>query len=287
MGQAWSKDRLAPMLRDTPALRGKVAEARSRDGENTVLHKKFAGGHITVAAANAPSGLASLPIRFVLLDEVDRYPASAGLEGDPVGLAVKRTATLWNRKILTVSSPTVSGASRIEIDWEHSDQRHFWVPCPDCGEHQTLKWQQIVWDDGKPQDAVYKCEHCGLKIPQYRKQWMLARCEWRAEFPGEGRPAGFHLNELYSPWRNWGDTAVDFLAAKKSPETLRTWVNTALGETWAEAGEAPDWQRLYDRRENYAIGTVLRGVFFLTAGADVQKDRIEYIVLDGNTSSLA
>ena len=107
MAETFSKDRLAPMLRDTPALKGKVKDARSRDSGNTILHKTFPGGHITMVGANSAAGLASRPIKIVLMDEVDRYPASAGTEGDPIKLAEKRTTTFWNRKnCLLYTSPS-------------------------------------------------------------------------------------------------------------------------------------------------------------------------------------
>jgi phage terminase large subunit GpA-like protein len=133
--EAFSKDRLAPMLRDCATLRGKVADARSRDSNNTILHKKFTGGSITMSAASSPAGLAMRSIRYCLLDEVDRYPASAGTEGDPVNLAITRTANFWNRKIVLCSTPTVKGASRIEAAWLESNQQMYWVPCPHCGTH--------------------------------------------------------------------------------------------------------------------------------------------------------
>lgn len=274
MGKSWSKDRLMPMLRDSPVLAGRVAPSRSRDSENTILHKQFLGGHVTVTGANAPSGLAARPIRYVLADEIDRYPASAGTEGDPISLAIRRTNNFWNKKIVMVSTPTTADRSRIDAEWRRSDQREFFVPCPDCGEMQTLKWARVKWDAGEPENAWYECEECGAVIPTYRKMWMLSRGEWRKGDP-ESKVAGFHLNELYSPWRSFGQTATDFLAAKGAPETLRTWINTALGETWEERGEAPDWQLIYQRREEYRPGIVPKGGFVLTAGADVQDDRIE------------
>jgi phage terminase large subunit GpA-like protein len=179
-GEAWSKDRLAPMLRDTPCLQGKVADVRSRDSNNRILHKRFPGGSITIAGANSPAGLAMRPIRYVLLDEVDRYPASAGTEGDPVSLAVKRSSTWWNRKIFLASSPTAKGASRIEAWWLRSNQSSFWLPCPECGAYQVLMWEQLEWPEGQPDLAQYRCEHCQALIPPHRKPWMLARGEWRA-----------------------------------------------------------------------------------------------------------
>ena len=128
--EAWSKDRFSPMARDTPCLAGKISDPKSRDGSNKILHKRFPGGHLTIVGANAPSGLASRPIRILLCDEVDRYPFSAGAEGDPVNLAKKRTVTFWNRKIVLVSTPTIRGLSRIETAYAESDQRQYWVPCP-------------------------------------------------------------------------------------------------------------------------------------------------------------
>ena len=128
--EAWSKDRFSPMARDTPCLTGKISDPKSRDGSNKILHKRFPGGHLTIVGANAPSGLASRPIRILLCDEVDRYPFSAGAEGDPVNLAKKRTVTFWNRKIVLVSTPTIRGLSRIETAYAESDQRQYWVPCP-------------------------------------------------------------------------------------------------------------------------------------------------------------
>ena len=158
--ETWSKDRFSPMARDTPCLAGKIADPKSRDGTNKILHKRFPGGHLTIVGANAPSGLASRPIRILLCDEVDRYPFSAGAEGDPVNLAKKRTVTFWNRKIVLVSTPTIRGASRIETAYEESDQRQFRVPCPDCGTEQVLTWGQVRWDkapDGshQPETARY------------------------------------------------------------------------------------------------------------------------------------
>lgn len=274
-GEAWSKDRLAPMLRDTPCLKGKVADVRSRDSNNRVLHKRFQGGSITIAGANSPAGLAMRPIRYVLLDEVDRYPPSAGTEGDPVSLAIKRSTTWWNRKILLVSTPTVKGASRIESWWLRSNQSSFWVPCPECGEHQVLVFPCIEWPDGHPEDAKYRCTHCAFLIPPHCKPWMLARGEWRSANP-KSKIAGFWINQLYSPWKEWPDTVVEFLEAKSGgPETLRAFINTALGELWDDEAETSvDIATLFARCE--AFGPRLpEGVCALTAGVDLQLDRAE------------
>ena len=159
MGDAWSKDRLAPMLRDTPALRGKVADPKARASGNTKRHKSFVGGHITIAGANSPASLASRPIRIVMADEVDRYPPSAGTEGDPVSLARERTTTFWNRKLVLTSTPTVKGKSRIEKAFAELDRRRYWVPCPGCGEKQTLRWSQVRWEQEEgAESAYYLCD---------------------------------------------------------------------------------------------------------------------------------
>lgn len=274
-GESWSKDRLAPMLRNTPCLRGKVADVRTRDSNNQIRHKQFPGGSITIAGANSPAGLAMRPIRYVLLDEVDRYPASAGTEGDPVSLATKRSATWWNRKILLVSTPTVKGVSRIETWWLRSNQSSYWVPCPECGQYQILSWGHVEWPEDQPEQAQYRCEHCGRLIPSHRKSWMLTRGEWRAANP-RSRIAGFWINQLYSPWKEWPDTAAEFLEAKHGgPETLRAFINTALGELWDDEAETSvGVATLLNRRE--VCGPRLpEGVCVLTAGVDIQFDRIE------------
>ena len=236
MAEAWSKDRLAPMVRDTPALAERIADPRSRDSGNTLLHKKFAGGHLTVAGANSPAGLASRPIRIVLFDEVDRYPASAGTEGDPISLGKKRAATFWNRKVLAGSTPTIKGSSRIESGFESGDQRFYHVPCVHCGELQRLVWSQVRWPDGQPELAVYACVACGAELTDADKPKMLRAGQWVASRESRGI-ASFHISELYSPWSTWADMAVAFVQAKKLPETLQTWINTSLGETFEERGD--------------------------------------------------
>ena len=273
MAQTWSKDRLAPMLRDTPALRGTVKNAQSRNSGNTLLHKTFPGGHITMAGANAPASLASRPIRIILCDEVDRYPPSAGTEGDPVSLARKRTNTFWNRKVILTSTPTIKGASRIEQEFLLSDQRYYHVPCPHCGEKQTLKWSGIVFDKEDLDSTHYACVN-GCVIDESQKQRMLQEGEWIASAPFAGR-AGFHLSELYSPWRKWKEVARDFLEMKGNPDTLKTWTNTSLGETWEEKGEEVDHSGLLNRIESYDASALPEDILLITASVDVQGDRLE------------
>ncbi|WP_075858050.1 phage terminase large subunit family protein [Carboxydothermus pertinax] len=271
MAQSFSKDRLAPMLRDSPALQGKVADARSRDSGNTVLHKTFPGGHITIVGANSPSSLASRPIRILLADEVDRFPASAGTEGDPLTLAEKRTTTFWNRKKVYVSTPTIKGVSRIEAAFLGSSQEEWCLPCPTCGEYQPLTWAQIRFED-----ATMECIKCGARHGEF--EWKAGQGKWIAK-EHNPRIRGFHLNELASPWKRWTKIIEEFLEAKRGgPEQLKAWVNTTLGETWEEEGEGVETHDLMKRRETYDC-EVPEGVLLLTAGVDVQDDRLEVEVV--------
>lgn len=285
MAEAFSKDRLAPMIRDTPCLKHRIADPRSRDSGNSILHKRFNGGHLTMVGSNSPSALASRPIRIVLCDEVDRYPASAGTEGDPVNLAIKRTATFWNRRIVLTSTPTVKGLSRIEQAYLISDQRRYYVPCPHCQHYHHLQWANVHFDPAHPQNAAMACPECGGLIEEKHKGALLEKGEWRAENPGVKGIAGFHINELYSPWRRWADVVTDFLAAKGQPETLKTWVNTSLGETWEEQSEKSDPASLLSRRENYTRDRLPAGILYLTAGVDCQDDRLELEVVGWRQTS--
>jgi len=273
MAQAFSKDRLAPMLRDTPALKGSVKDPRSRDANNTTTHKVFTGGHISLVGSNSAAGLASRPIRVVLCDEVDRYPPSAGSEGSPILLARKRSATFHNRKMVMVSTPTNKGASMIESQYEESDKRQYFVPCEDCGTVQTLKWSNVKWDKDKPETAYYACDSCGSVWDDAKRNRSVRKGEWvaTADFTGV---AGFHINGLYSPWTTLADAVRDFLIAKKAPDTLRVFVNTFLAETWEDQGETVGDIRFDDREEEFGAN-IPDDIVVITAGIDVQDDRLE------------
>ena len=277
MAKRNSKQRIDPLIEESDVLRKLVRDPRSRDSGNTILAKEFTGGVLVMTGANSAVGLRSMAARYLFLDEVDGYPGDVDGEGDPVNLALARARTFARRKVFLVSTPKITGLSRIETAFEESDQRHYWLPCPACGEFQTLKFARVKWPKGRPEEAVYLCEHCSARIENHQKHSMLARGEWRPSAPGDGRTAGFHLSSLYSPvgWFSWADAARMFEEAQKNPALLQVFINTVLGETWAQQGEAPDWQRLYDRRETYKLGAVPAGALFLTAGTDIQKDRIE------------
>ena len=280
--KALSKDRVAPLFRHSPALRGKLAAVKSRDSNNTAMHKVFANGsgHITFTGAISPSGLAMRPIRYLLLDEMDRYPTSAGSEGDPVSLAMQRTGEFeHNKKVIMCSTPTVDGESRIQAAWNASDQREYFVPCPMCNHFQILVFSDgtdggLVWPEGEPEKAAYCCEECRELIPHNQKSWMVERGEYRPQNPGSPIP-GFRVSQLISPKRSWGTIAAEFLVANESRETLKAFLNTVLAELWTERGSAPDWEKVYLRREDYELGIVPAKGSLLVAGVDVQDDRLE------------
>jgi phage terminase large subunit GpA-like protein len=274
-----SQQRIEPLIEECPELRELILPARSRDSGNTVLAKRFAGGQLVLTGANSAVGLRSMPARWLFLDEVDAYEGDVEGEGDPIALAEARTRTFGHRaKVFLVSTPTIKGLSRIEREYEASDQRRYFVPCPHCSHMQWLKFERLRWAKGRPETAEYVCEACECGIAEHHKTAMLAAGEWRATaVPANPHVIGFHLSGLYSPvgWLSWATIAREWEAAQGNDAALKAAKNTLLGETWQERGEAPDWQRLYERREDWRIGTVPSRSLFLTAGVDVQRDRIE------------
>ena len=280
---SFSKERIAPMIRDVPAVAAKVEESRGRDSGNTILQKRFRGGQVSLTGAVSPRGLRRRSVRYLMLDEVDGYDPTS--EGDPLALAIMRTVTFWNRKIAMCSTPTDQGRSRITKHYDESDQRKYFVPCPFCGFEQPLIWERVKWGiiEGEiiePRDAHYECASCKILIPHYHKIDMIQRGRWIAQNP-DGRYPGFHISRLYAPDWSWGRIVTEeFLPKKDDPQGLKAFINTILAETWKAPGEnAPDWEKLSSRREEYRLGEVPPGVLFLTAATDVQKSWIEgYVV---------
>ena len=282
MGQTLSKDRISPMLRDTPRLKGLV-DVKSRFAGNTVMKKNFIGGHITIVGANSPSSLASRPIKVLLADEIDRYPKSAGTEGDPLNLAKKRQTTFWDCKTVMVSTPTIKGDSRIEDAFNLSTQEEWNIPCPECGAYQPLVWENVKFDPDNLEKGIdYVCRECGCVANEYRWKAQEIKGKYVAANPGAAT-RGFHLNTLASTFVGWDEVVRKFLEAKEAldhgnPEEMKVWVNTELGQTWEERGIQLEDTELYNRREIYPA-EVPDDVLFLTAGVDVQDDRFEVEVV--------
>ena len=281
MGESFSKDRLTPMLRDTPTLREKVND-KNRNSGNTILHKEFPGGHITIVGANSPSGLRSRPIRILLADEIDGYPATAGKDGDPLLLAAKRLTTFWNKKEVFISTPTVKGTSRIEIEFENSTQEIWHVPCPSCGELQELEWGQVKFDKNDLSEISYVCAKCGVVESEVAWKEQYINGQFIPRFP-EREVRGFHLNSLASLFVDWKEIVEKFIIAneekkKGNIEMLKAWTNTEMGQTWEEEGSEIEYDALYRRREKYNC-EVPAEVICLTAGIDTQDDRFEVEVV--------
>lgn len=267
----FSKDRIAPMIRDTSVLKAKVKDVKSRDSNNTLLHKAFPGGQVTLVGANSPAGLSSRPIRVLIGDEIDRFKESAGTEGDPISLAEKRTTTFWNRKILYVSTPGIKGESRIEEEYEKGTMEQWHLPCPSCGSLQPLTWGQIRFED-----VTHECKYCKEHHDEF--SWKAGKGIWIPSATSE-KVRSFHINELVSPWKRWEKIIEEFLEARAGgTETLKVWVNTSLGESWEEQGDSLDYDILEKRRECYNCD-LPEGVLVLTAGVDVQDNRLEVEVV--------
>jgi phage terminase large subunit GpA-like protein len=286
--EIFSKEKLASAIVNVKPVAEKI-ELKSRNSSSTILMKMFPGGFLRLTGANSPSSLASMSIRTYLGDEIDKYPASAGKEGDPIKLAIERTATFWNWLVLLVSTPSNKGTSRISDRFEESDRRYFFVACPHCGHHQHLVWEQIEYagkgtDDAEPLSGVYYiCEECDRPIEEKHKTKMLEKGEWRATAKAKNpKHAGFHLNRLCSPWASWVDLALDYESSRLNPQTLQVFTNAILGLPFENAlGEKLDWEKLRDRgsQSSYQQGVVPNGGLMLTAGVDVQADRLEVVVV--------
>ena len=282
------------MIWDTPTLAGRVHDPLSRDSNNTIRAKTFTGGRLTIVGANSPAGLLARPIRIVLGDEVDRWPVSAGTEGDPLSLAAKRQQTFWNRKTLLGSTPVLKATSIIWREYLDSDRRRYHVPCPACQQAQVLCWAQVRWDKGpngehRPETTHYVCEHCGSIWDDTDRHTAVLEadrrgragdktCGWIAERPG-GSVAGFHVPAFLSPWLSLEDIIREFLKARHDPTLRQVWTNTVLGEPWEEVAEKLEGSGLISRGENYGPQSIPDQVQLLTAGVDVQGDRLELQVV--------
>lgn len=281
MAEKFSKEKLSPMIRDTPVIAERINE-KSRNSGNTIMQKIFPGGFVTIAGANSPTGLRSHTVRILLADEIDGYPASAGSEGDPLMLATKRQTTYWNKKQVSISTPTIKGASRIEVEYEHSSRGEWNTPCPCCGELQPLVWSGVIFDKEDLTEINYVCSKCGV---------ISSEAEWKEKFidgrfiheDPENPVKGFHLNTLASTLTTWREVVEKFLVAneevkKGNVELMKVWTNTEMGQTWEEDGETIEDDELIKRREPYNC-EIPDKVLYLTAGVDTQDDRFEVEVV--------
>ena len=282
----YSTLRIDTLIKHSPALVNKVQEAKARESGNTKLNKSFKGGFLAIVSGNSASSLRSLPIKNLFLDEVDGYPIDIPKEGSPVDLAITRTSTFQQKKkIYEISTPLVEGSSRICADYELSSKEKYFVPCPLCGEFQTLEFSQLRYDVEKyEQSTVYECIHCKGLIEEWHKPEMLNAGKWVAEHPDRDTFRGFFISTMYAPfgWFGWWEMAKDYEAAKLDNTKMKTFVNTKLGLAWRESGETPNHDRLYERRENYQPGMLPLGASLIVGGVDVQANRLEIMLVAFN-----
>ncbi|MFX3635444.1 MAG: phage terminase large subunit family protein [Candidatus Pristimantibacillus sp.] len=286
-----SKNRLQPMVKLSPVL-----NEHYKDDESKVLELQFDGMYAVIAGANSPASLSSRAMRYLFMDEVDKYPKNAGKEADPRSLARERTKTFaYNKKIIQTSTPTLKSGP-IWQAWVSVDvQLYYYVPCPHCAQFQTFKLKQIKFDSSLPRDEVrstafYECESCQTPIRDVHKAQMLRGGEWR-DLNGSTKPGGktgFHINALYSPWVRFGDVAYEFLSSKRSPEELMNFINSWLAEPWENTQIKMNSDKILEKVSGFEEGVVPDRTILLTAGVDVQKDRFYYTIRawgEGMTSS--
>ena len=248
LAEDFSSTRLTDMIQSTPQLRDKIM---TDEGRNTKLQKEFPGGYIKLTGSNSATELSSRPIRILLADEIDRFVSDVKKEGDPLNLAIERTKTFWNKKIVVTSTPTVKGESRIELEYEKSTKEEYYIPCPKCGAFQKLEWKK---------NMIHGCWQTESEIEDYTVR-------------------GFHISELYSPFSKWSDIVKKFKEAKGNVQLMKVFTNTCLGQTWEEKVEKVNFLEIAERKEEY-YAEIPDEVNVLTCGVDVQDDRLE-VEVDG------
>jgi phage terminase large subunit GpA-like protein len=283
--QDWMAQKFEPMAKDTPVVRDTLASRSNRSADNNATRKKFVGGILYAKTAGSTAELKSTSLRYAIADEVDEYDWST-LQGDPLGLLEVRLTTFHDRKLFVVSSPTLKDASRIDEEYEGGDQRRYLVPCPHCGHEQPLAWGNLRWTAplGKHRHithAWYVCVECGAEVEEHHKGVMLERGRWHAENPGAPYPS-FHINALYSPsglGLAWPELATEWIEAQLDPAKLMRFVNTRLGESWADRSRDIKHAALLTRAEPVPRRSIPAGCLILTAGVDTQDDRLELQIL--------
>lgn len=270
-----SDKRVQPMIKSVKSISDKF------DENSKLLELDFNNGnYMVLVGANSPSSLSSRSIKYLFFDEIDKYPAFAGKEADPIKLATERTKTFVDKKIVMVSTPTVESGNIWQAFMSANERRQYYVPCPHCGVSQVLKFKQIKWPDEHNDNvdmirdtAYYECEHCGEHIYDRHKMEMLRRGEWRAvnESQSKVRSVSYHLSSIYSPWVTFGDVAYEFKNSKGTPATLMNFINSWLAEPW-KSSKTKSTQNMEFTQSNYPCGVVPDKAVLLIASVDVQLD---------------
>jgi phage terminase large subunit GpA-like protein len=270
-----SDKRVQPMIKSVKSINDKF------DENSKLLELDFNNGnYMVLVGANSPSSLSSRSIKYLFFDEIDKYPAFAGKEADPIKLATERTKTFVDKKIVMVSTPTVESGNIWQAFMSANERRQYYVPCPHCGVSQFLKFKQIKWPEEHNDNvdmirdtAYYECEHCGESIYDKHKMEMLRSGEWRAvnESQSKVRSVSYHLSSIYSPWVTFGDVAYEFKNSKGTPATLMNFINSWLAEPW-KSSKTKSTQNMEFTQSNYPCGVVPDKAVLLIASVDVQLD---------------
>lgn len=281
LAKSVSENRLQPMLKATPEI------AKKFDENSSLLELQFDSMYISLTGSNSPSGLASKPIRFLMMDEVDKYPGASSKEADPIKLASERTKTFHNKKIYITSTPTLK-TGHIWKEKEAADiEKHFFVPCPHCGEYIEFKFQNIRFPDDegmsyadRAEFATYVCQECGCLITDNDKHNMLKLGEWRTVRHNTKyvRNVAFWINTLYSPFVRWSDIAKEFLVSKDDPEDLQNFVNSWLAEAWEDTKLKTSAELVLERQTELPAYVVPQWTKLLTAGVDVQENSLYWSI---------
>ena len=281
LAKSISENRLQPMLKATPEI------AKKFDDTSPLLELHFDGMYLTLAGSNSPSGLASKPIRFLMMDEVDKYPGASNKEADPIKLATERTKTFHNKKIFITSTPTLK-TGHIWQEKENADiEKHFFVPCPHCGEYIEFQFPNIRFpsDEGmsyadRAEFATYVCQKCGCVITDNDKHNMLRLGEWRTVRHSTKyvRNVAFWINTLYSPFVRWSDIAKEFLQTKDNPEDFQNFVNSWLAEPWEDTKLKTNADMVMERQTEVPAYVVPSWTKLLTAGVDVQETSLYWTI---------
>ncbi len=270
-----SDKRVQPMIKSVKSINDKF------DENSKLLELDFNNGnYMVLVGANSPSSLSSRSIKYLFFDEIDKYPAFAGKEADPIKLATERTKTFVDKKIVMVSTPTVESGNIWQAFMSANERLQYYVPCPHCGVSQVLKFKQIKWPEEHNDNvdmirdtAYYECEHCGESIYDKHKMEMLRSGEWRAvnESQSKVRSVSYHLSSIYSPWVTFGDVAYEFKNSKGTPATLMNFINSWLAEPW-KSSKTKSTQNMEFTQSNYPCGVVPDKAVLLIASVDVQLD---------------
>lgn len=281
LAKSISENRLQPMFRSTPELKKKY------DENSSVLELQFEGMYISLVGSNSPSGLASKPIRFLMMDEVDKYPGASNKEADPIKLARERTKTFHNRKIYITSTPTIKNGHIWKAKESADIEKHYFVPCPHCGEYIEFKFSNIRFPDEEGMSYVdraelsaYVCQKCGCIISDNDKHSMLRLGEWRTvrRSTKYARTVAFWINTLYSPFVRWSQIAKEFLTSKDDPEQFQNFVNSWLAEPWEDTKLKTNAELVMERQTELPALVVPSWAKMLTAGVDVQENSLYWTI---------